>query len=356
MLLSFYAGKGHFMKSLPLIFLGLLGIILLSLLCFMLSRSAIETELSQNTRTALVHNNMEWATPTASGQIITLTGIANNSEARLQAESTAKAIEGVTHVNNQITLKNAVNLASKTAQNPPPSTSKDKPDFSITAPNAAAIPNTNNIQTTEVAKIEKPTAIPLPTSDPTTKIKKTETETEATTNSNNTTEIAQPTIEVSSTLAATSINDPNSSPNTIKNATTTTETTNQTETTKNAINTCQQQFNQQLSKEKIRFKINSSILSASSSHLITQLAKIAQSCPQFNIVIAGHTDSSGLDTMNQKLSEQRAQSVYNALVKHGTNAATLSAIGYGETQPIAANNTPQNKAQNRRIEFKVQEN
>ncbi len=350
MLLSFYAGKGHFMKSLPLIFLGLLGIILLSLLCFMLHRSVIETELSQNTRTALVHRDMKWATPTASGQIITLTGIATNSESRLQAESTVKAIEGVTHVNNQITLENAVNLAPKTAS-PPTITSKDKADFSITAPDTATPSNTDDIQTTEVANIEKPTAIPLPTSNLMTEIEKTEATT------NNTTEITQPAIEASSTLAAPSINETNSpNPSTIKNETITTETTNQAELTKNTINTCQQQLNQQLSNEKIRFKISSAILSANSSHLMTQLAKIAQSCPQFNIVIAGHTDSSGLDTMNQKLSEQRAQSVYNALVKHGINSSTLSAIGYGETQPIAANNTPQGKAQNRRIEFKVQEN
>lgn len=352
MLLSFYAGKGHFMKSLPLIFLGLLGISLLSFFCFMLHRSVIETELSQNTRTALVHGNMEWATPTASGQIITLTGIAANSEARLHAESTTKAIEGVTQINNQITLANTTNLTPKIAPiSPSTITSKDKADFSITAPNTATTSNTEDIQTTEVANVEKPTTVPLPTSNPTTEIEKTK----ATTNS--TTEIAQPAIEASSTLAATPANETNTpNPSTIKNETTTTEIINQAETTKNAINTCQQQFNQQLSNEKIRFKISSAILSTNSSHLITQLAKTAQSCPQFNIVIAGHTDSSGLDTMNQKLSEQRAQSVYNALVKHGINASTLSAIGYGETQPIAANNTPQGKAQNRRIEFKVQEN
>jgi outer membrane protein OmpA-like peptidoglycan-associated protein len=323
------------MKSLPLIFLGLLGISLLSFFCFMLHRSVIETELSQNTRTALVHNSMEWVTPTANGQIITLTGIATNNKARLHAESTAKAIEGVTQVNNQISLASATNSAPKTAQNLSSTiTNKDKADFSITAPDAEISTNTDDRKTTEVANVEKA---------------------EATTNS--TTEIAQPTTKASSTLVATPANETNApNPSTIKNETSTTQTTNQTETTKNAINTCQQQFNQQLSNEKIRFKISSAILSANSSHLIIQLAKTAQSCPQFNIIIAGHTDSSGLDTMNQKLSEQRAQSVYNALVKHGINASTLSAIGYGETQPIAANNTQQGKAQNRRIEFKVQEN
>ncbi len=322
MLLSFYAGKGHFMKSLPLIFLGLLGIILLSFLCFMLHRSAIETELSQNTRTALVHNNMEWATPTANGQIITLTGTATNSEARLQAASTATATEGVTQVNNQITVANVTNIPLPTISSLSATTSKEaskeKADFSITAPNASTQSrNTNTTNTVTPAATQAKTPQPS-------------------------------TLPITDEAADTTSNPPTT-------AITATETTNN-EAIKNAIKTCQQQFNQQLSNEKIRFKTSSAILSASSSHLITQLAKTAQSCPQFNILIAGHTDSSGLDRMNQKLSEQRAQSVYNALVKHGINASTLSAIGYGEAQPIAANNTLQGKAQNRRIEFKVQEN
>jgi len=326
LLLSFYAGKGHFMKSLPLIFFGLLSIILLSFLCFTLHRSAIETELSQNTRTALVHGNMAWATPTANGQIITLTGIATNSEARLHAASTAKAIEGVTHVNNQITIAKVINIPPQTT--PPPataSTQQEKADFSITAPNAVTTADS-------IEKREKTTTI-------TTK-----------------TEAIKPIVDAPSALVAPTTDATSAANPSPKKEMATAETTNTTETIKNAINTCQQQFNQQLSNEKIRFKTSSAILSANSSHLITQLAKTAQSCPQFSIVIAGHTDSSGLDTMNQKLSEQRAQSVYNALVKHGITASTLAAIGYGESQPIAANNTPQGKAQNRRIEFKVQEN
>jgi outer membrane protein OmpA-like peptidoglycan-associated protein len=310
----------------------------------MLHRSVIETELSQNTRTALVHGNMEWATPTANGQIITLTGIATNSEARLQAASTVNAIEGVTEVNNQITIANVTNIPPQTTPAPvsSSSTSREKVDFSITAPNAATPSTTNHQQITVTEPVENREKTPTTTT---------------------TTEIAtdnvKPTVDAldtSSTLVTPTDETSTTNDSSTTNAMVTVETTTKTETTKNAINTCQQQFNQQLRNEKIRFKTSSAILSANSDHLIIKLVKIAQSCPQFTIVIGGHTDSSGLDTMNQKLSEQRAQSVYNTLIKHGINGSTLSAIGYGESQPIAANNTPQGKAQNRRIEFKVQEN
>jgi len=69
------------------------------------------------------------------------------------------------------------------------------------------------------------------------------------------------------------------------------------------------------------------------------------------IVIEGHTDSRGTDAYNQKLSEQRAQSVKSFFVERGIDSSRITAVGMGEGNPIATNNTDYGRAQNRRIEI-----
>lgn len=69
--------------------------------------------------------------------------------------------------------------------------------------------------------------------------------------------------------------------------------------------------------------------------------------------IGGHTDSVGSDTLNQKLSEKRANAVKSYLVSKGVSASNLTATGYGEDMPIASNNTRAGRAENRRVEVKL---
>jgi outer membrane protein OmpA-like peptidoglycan-associated protein len=69
------------------------------------------------------------------------------------------------------------------------------------------------------------------------------------------------------------------------------------------------------------------------------------------IVVAGHTDSSGSEALNQALSVQRAQSVFNYLSSAGILNDRVEAIGFGETQPVANNNTKAGKELNRRVEI-----
>lgn len=69
------------------------------------------------------------------------------------------------------------------------------------------------------------------------------------------------------------------------------------------------------------------------------------------VVVAGHTDSSGSDTLNQRLSERRAQSVANYLNTSGVISERLEVIGFGETQPVASNETKAGKELNRRVEI-----
>ena len=75
--------------------------------------------------------------------------------------------------------------------------------------------------------------------------------------------------------------------------------------------------------------------------------------PEIRVRIEGHTDSIASHQYNQRLSERRAQSVYNYLLNTGVDPAMLEMIGYGETRPVAPNTTPENRQLNRRIEFNV---
>jgi outer membrane protein OmpA-like peptidoglycan-associated protein len=73
------------------------------------------------------------------------------------------------------------------------------------------------------------------------------------------------------------------------------------------------------------------------------------------IEIAGHTDATGPEAYNEDLSRRRARSVYNFFLESGIDASRLSAKGYGETQPVATNDTVEGRRQNRRVEFKILE-
>jgi OmpA-OmpF porin, OOP family len=118
---------------------------------------------------------------------------------------------------------------------------------------------------------------------------------------------------------------------------------------------CQQLFSEVLARGTIRFESGRSNLDPDSSGLLDHLVEIALRCPTANIEIAGHTDTDGDNATNQALSEKRAQAVVDYLVKAGLPAGRFTATGYGSTQPVAANDTDDGKARNRRIEFVVKE-
>lgn len=109
-----------------------------------------------------------------------------------------------------------------------------------------------------------------------------------------------------------------------------------------------------LSNGKIQFSTGNALISQDSFGLLQGLAKAAQDCPDSRFVIAGHTDSTGNLEFNQQLSGKRAQAVVDHLINLGLSATRFSAIGYGPSQPIADNDTEIGRAENRRIEFKLQ--
>ena len=73
----------------------------------------------------------------------------------------------------------------------------------------------------------------------------------------------------------------------------------------------------------------------------------------YNLSIEGHTDSTGSDEYNQKLSERRAQSVHDYLGGCGMTTTAMASKGFGETQPMADNNTNEGRQKNRRVEIVI---
>ena len=71
------------------------------------------------------------------------------------------------------------------------------------------------------------------------------------------------------------------------------------------------------------------------------------------VTVEGHTDSIGSDAYNQKLSEKRAQTVYNYFTSKGVDASRLTAVGKGETSPVADNKSDEGRFKNRRVELHV---
>ena len=86
---------------------------------------------------------------------------------------------------------------------------------------------------------------------------------------------------------------------------------------------------------------------------LARLSGIVAAHPGLNLEVEGHTDSTGSDSFNQKLSEQRAESTRSFLTEQGLDQGIVTAKGYGKTMPIADNNTPEGRQKNRRVEIIV---
>lgn len=117
---------------------------------------------------------------------------------------------------------------------------------------------------------------------------------------------------------------------------------------------CQAEFDTILTQRAIQFSSASAVISVDSYDLLNELGEISGRCSGALIAIEGHTDSTGPLQGNIDLSLARAEAVMEYLVGLGIDRARLSAFGYGPTLPVASNDTEEGRAQNRRIEFKVE--
>ena len=102
----------------------------------------------------------------------------------------------------------------------------------------------------------------------------------------------------------------------------------------------------------ITFATGKSDITPQSENTLRKALKTLQTYSDISVEISGHTDNVGSDASNQKLSERRANAVRDWLVREGINPDRITAVGYGESQPTATNDTPEGRQKNRRIEFK----
>lgn len=101
----------------------------------------------------------------------------------------------------------------------------------------------------------------------------------------------------------------------------------------------------------VYFRPASARLDEKSRPLLAEVVGVVGKCPKLKVEVSGHTDSDGSPTANKNLSERRAKAVADAIIAAGIPSAQITASGYGEEKPVAPNDTPKNKALNRRIEF-----
>jgi len=103
----------------------------------------------------------------------------------------------------------------------------------------------------------------------------------------------------------------------------------------------------------IYFKTGSARIEPDSAPFLQAVSDIARRCPDLKILVSGHTDSDGDESLNQNLSDARADAVVDFLARIGIDSTQLRSIGYGESRPVVPNDTPRNRGLNRRIEFSV---
>jgi outer membrane protein OmpA-like peptidoglycan-associated protein len=108
--------------------------------------------------------------------------------------------------------------------------------------------------------------------------------------------------------------------------------------------------------EGVTFETDSANLTETSRPVLDKVAAAMSKYPRLKVEVQGHTDSSGADAHNMKLSQQRADSVRDYLISHGVAADQMTTKGYGETEPIADNSSEEGRAQNRRVVLRVTDN
>lgn len=106
----------------------------------------------------------------------------------------------------------------------------------------------------------------------------------------------------------------------------------------------------------ILFQVDKADIQSQAAINLTNLAEILQKYPDTEILIEGHTDSTGADEYNLELSRDRARSVANYLAGQSVDATRFTIMGYGEEQPVADNGTIAGKTANRRVELAIMAN
>ena len=110
---------------------------------------------------------------------------------------------------------------------------------------------------------------------------------------------------------------------------------------------------QKIVTHSIHFKSDSANLEPLAIKTLEKILTLMKTNPELKIEIIGHTDSTGPEDYNQRLSELRARVVADWLIRNGINSKRIKATGKGESEPIADNSTPEGRAKNRRTEIRI---
>jgi peptidoglycan-binding protein ArfA len=108
-----------------------------------------------------------------------------------------------------------------------------------------------------------------------------------------------------------------------------------------------------LLKTPINFTTNGTALAGDSTQLVAQIASKVKSCTDVKVSVTGYTDNTGSDAINVPLSASRAKAVADALIANGVTGGNVTSNGAGSANPIAGNDSPAGRAQNRRVEITV---
>lgn len=106
----------------------------------------------------------------------------------------------------------------------------------------------------------------------------------------------------------------------------------------------------------VNFEVNSARLTQGSFAVLDKAAKDLSKRPELKIEVSGYTDDRGSDSLNQALSQKRAQTVSSYMISRGVKASCLTVKGFGEEDPVASNDTAAGRAENRRVELHILEN
>lgn len=103
----------------------------------------------------------------------------------------------------------------------------------------------------------------------------------------------------------------------------------------------------------ILFAVNKADLQPAAQSNLNELAVILKKYADTNVLVEGHTDSTGSEEHNMELSKRRAQSVVNYLIGNEVSGSRMSMMGYGESQPVAENESAEGRQANRRVELAI---
>ena len=106
----------------------------------------------------------------------------------------------------------------------------------------------------------------------------------------------------------------------------------------------------------VLFATDSSQVDPTGQATLDSVARVFVEYDKTAVIVQGHTDSTGTEAYNQSLSERRADAVRNHLIARGVAAARIAAIGYGESYPVASNDTAAGRQMNRRVDILLKAN